>query len=74
VGDENRQRKAGFTSWHLMRNPDDPKDIIIVFECDDLEKAKEIYSDPAVAEIVKKAGVIGETRFILAEDIESRDL
>ncbi len=59
VGDRQRQGKAGFTRWHLMRNIDDPKDIIVVFECYDLERAREIYSDPAVAEIVKKADVIG---------------
>lgn len=74
VGDKARQRKAGFTRWHLMRNIDDPKDIIIVFECGDLEKAKRVYSDPAVATIVKKAGVIGKTMFLMAEDIEVRDL
>lgn len=57
-----------------MRNIDDPKEIIIVFECEDLQKAKRVYSDPAVAAIVQKAGVIGKTKFLLAEDIEVHDL
>ncbi len=57
-----------------MRNTEDPKDIVIIFECNDLDEAKKAYSDPAVAEITKRAGVIGKTRFLLAEDIEIRDL
>lgn len=57
-----------------MRNIDDPNDILIVFDCNDLEKAKKVYSDPAVAAIVKKAGVVGKTKFLLAEDIQVHDL
>ncbi len=74
VKDVRRQRRATFKRWRLSRNIDDQNDIIIVFECDDLEKAREVYSDPEVAEIVKKAGVIGKTTFLLVEEIENRKL
>jgi len=74
VEDGRRQRKAGFTHWRIGSNIDDPNDIIIVFDCKDLDKAKEVYSDPEVAKIVKKAGVIGKTTFLLVEDVESRKL
>jgi hypothetical protein len=74
VNDSKRQRRATFTRWRLARSIDDPNNIVIVFECRDLDKAKKVYSDPAVAEIVKKAGVKGKTTFLLVEEIESRDL
>ena len=74
TGDSKRQKKAGFTSWRLMKDIKDPNNIIIVFECNDLEKAKAVYSDPEVAKIIKKAGVVGEAAFFLAEDSESKKL
>ncbi len=72
--DAKRQRKAGFTKWTIGRSIDDPNDVIVVAECNDLDKAKEVYSDPEVAEIVKEAGVVGKTTFLLVEEVESRDL
>ena len=69
-----RQKRAGFTRWHLMRNIHDANDLIIVFDCKDLDKAEKVYSDPKVSEIIKKAGVVGATKFILAEEVESREL
>lgn len=72
--DAKRQRKAGFTRWTIGRSIDDPDDVIVVAECTDLDKAKEVYSDPEVGEIVKKAGVVGKTTFLLVEEVESRDI
>jgi hypothetical protein len=74
VNDAQRQRKAGFTNWHLCRNIDDPKDLVIVFDCNDLDKAREVYSDPAVGKIIEKAGVVGDTKFLLVEELESQNL
>lgn len=72
--DAKRQRKAGFTRWTIGRSIDDPDDVVVVAECTDLDKAKEVYSDPEVGEIVKKAGVVGKTTFLLVEEVESREL
>jgi hypothetical protein len=74
TNDAERQRKAGFTKWMIGRSIDDPDDVIVVAECNDLDKAKEVYSDPEVGEIVKKAGVVGKTTFLLVEEVESRNL
>lgn len=71
VEDVKRQKRARFTSWRIGRNIDDPDDVVIIFECEDLDKAKETYADPEVAEIVRKAGVIGTTTFLLAQDEEN---
>jgi hypothetical protein len=72
--DAKRQRKAGFTRWTIGRSIDDPDDVVVVAECTDLDKAKEVYSDPEVGEIVKKAGVVGKMTFLLIEEVESREL
>jgi len=74
VQDGKRQKKAKISKWSIMRSIEDPNDVIVVAECSDLEKAKEIYSDPEVGKITKKAGVVGKTTFLLAEEIESRQL
>lgn len=74
TGDDNRQRDAGFVRWHITRDIDDPNNVIIVLECNDVEKAKKIYSDPALKPLVKKAGVLGETTFFFVEDVETREL
>jgi hypothetical protein len=74
TNDAERQRKAEFTKWMIGRSIDDPDDVIVVAECNDLDKAKEVYSDPEVGEIVKKAGVVGKTTFLLVEEVESRNL
>lgn len=74
VNDGKRQRKASFRNWRILRSIDDPNDVIVVAECSDLERAKEVYSDPEVGKIVKKAGVVGKTTFLLAEEIENRNL
>jgi hypothetical protein len=58
----------------LCKNIDDPKDLIIIFDCKDLDKAREVYSDPAVGKIIEKAGVVGDTKFLLVEELESQNL
>lgn len=69
LGDSKRQRDAGFTRWQINRNANDKNEVIVVFECGDLDKAKRIFSDPSLAELVKKAGVSDQpTVFILEED------
>jgi hypothetical protein len=74
VSDENRQRDAQFVRWHITRDIGDPNNIVIVFECNDLENAKKIYSDPALKPLVEKAGVVGDSSFFFVEDVETREL
>ena len=69
--DAKRQRDAGFTHWHLTRNRNDKNEVIVIFECADLDKAKPMFSDPALAEVMKRAGVVDQPTVLFVEEIES---
>jgi hypothetical protein len=71
MGDAERQRNAGFTRWHLTRNKHDKNELVIIFECEDLDKAKPMFSDPALAELMKKAGVLDQPTVFFLEDTET---
>ena len=74
VGDAKRQRDAGFTSWHLTRNKNDVNELVIIFECTDLDKAKPMFSDPSLAELMNKAGVLDRPTVFFLEEIETSAL
>ena len=57
-----------------MRNKHDKNELVIIFECNDLDKAKPMFSDPALAEVMKKAGVLDQPTVFFLEEIESRTL
>ena len=74
VGDSKRQREAGFTRWHLTRNKQDKNEIVIIFECSDLDKAKPMFSDPSLAELMKKAGILDQPTVFFLEEVETSAL
>jgi hypothetical protein len=74
VGDAKRQRDATATRWHLARNQQDKNELFIIFECQDIDKAKSVFSDPALADLMKKAGVMDQPTLFFVEDIESSAL
>lgn len=74
VGDAKRQRDAGFTGWHLTRSKNDKNEVVVIFDCQDLDKAVPVFSDPALAELMKKAGVVDQPTVLVLEDVESTTL
>jgi hypothetical protein len=74
VGDSKRQRDAGFTRWHLTRNKQDNNELVIIFDCEDLDKAKPMFSDPALAEVMKKAGVLDQPTVFFLEEVDTSTL
>ena len=69
LGDSKRQRDAGFTRWQLTRNINERNEAVIIFESNDLDKAKSLLSDASLAELMKKAGVADKpTIFIVEHD------
>ena len=74
VGDAQRQRDAGFTHWTLTRNKHDQNEVIVIFECADLDKARQLTSDPSLAELMKKAGVVDQPTFFFLEEIENKPI
>lgn len=74
VGDAKRQRDAGLTHWNLTRNKHDQNEVVIIFECTDLDKARQLVSDASLAEVMKKAGVVDQPTFFFLEEIENKPL
>lgn len=74
IGDSKRQRDAGFTRYHITRNLNDKNEVVVIFECENLEKAKPLLTDPSLAELMKKAGVIDQPTFYVVEDVENNAL
>ena len=52
------RQKAGLKEEHLLRNIDDPGEVIILFEAEDLQKAKEFGASSDLRATMQKAGVI----------------
>lgn len=58
--DEARRQAAGATGANqVYRDLDDPNTITIVIEWDNAENARKFLDDPALREVMQKAGVVG---------------
>ena len=49
---------AGMTESHLLQGKDDPNEVIILFEADDLAKARVLMESEEIREVMQKAGVM----------------
>ncbi len=52
--------QAGLTERFLFRGADDPNEIIILFEADDIARAKEFTQSAGMRETMERAGVVGK--------------
>jgi len=52
------RQKAGLKEEHLLRNTDNPNEVILLFEATGLQKAKEFGASSDLREAMQKAGVI----------------
>jgi hypothetical protein len=52
------RQKAGLKEAHLLRNTNDPNEVILLFEAADLQKAKEFAGSSDLRETMQNAGVI----------------
>jgi quinol monooxygenase YgiN len=58
--DETRRRAAGATGVNqVYRDANDPNVITLVMEWDNAANAQKFMNDPALGEVMQKAGVIG---------------
>jgi hypothetical protein len=59
-GDEARRHAGGATGVNqIFRDADDPNTINIILEWDNAENAHKFLNDPALREVMQKAGVVG---------------
>jgi hypothetical protein len=64
---ESTRRAAGATGvQQVYRDSENPNAVTILLEWDSVEKARKFVQDPALREVMEKAGVIGapEIRFL----------
>jgi hypothetical protein len=52
------REQVGLHDRLVLRNADDPQEIVILFETDNLSGAREFAAAPQLKEIMEKAGVI----------------
>src|SRR5262245_37328418 len=52
------QKSAGLTNPRVFRSSDDKNDVVILFDTDDTQKAKDFVASPDLKETMVKAGVI----------------
>jgi hypothetical protein len=52
------RQKAGLKEEHLLRNTDDPNEVVLLFEAKDIEKAKEFASSADLREAMQSAGMV----------------
>jgi len=61
----------GFGKSTVHRYLDDPNHLIIVFDIEDVKKAKSFIASPDLAQRMKNAGVIDDPKFFYLDDGES---
>ena len=64
-------RKAGGSKGgHLFRSADDPNELVILFEWDDLEKARQFVQSEDLREAMQRAGVADQPDIYFLDKIE----
>ena len=51
------RQKAGLREEHLFRNADDPKEVLLLFSVEDVDKTKEFTTSDDLRQAMEKAGV-----------------
>jgi hypothetical protein len=57
--DRANQRAAGLTVRHVLRGADDPQEVVVIFEAEDLGRARELAGSEELRKILQEAGVLG---------------
>lgn len=59
---------AGMTEKHLFQDVDDPNTVTLLFESDDMEKAKQFGDSDELIEAMRESGVVGEPNLYYLTD------
>jgi hypothetical protein len=52
------RQDAGLKEVHLLRNIDDPTEVVLLFQAEDLQKARDLGASADLREKMQEAGVI----------------
>ncbi len=58
-----KRREAGITPKYVLQGIDDPNEITLLLEVEDIARAKAYYDSPLLMEHFVKGGVIGKPEF-----------
>lgn len=64
----NVRAAAGFINDRVLRMVDDPSNVVVIFEYQDLEKAREFASSPDLKAAMEAAGVIEEPTIYITQE------
>jgi heme-degrading monooxygenase HmoA len=72
VFDEHRPavKQSGSKGGRLLRNADDPNEIVILLEWDALEDARQFYGSEDLRETMQRAGVADQADIYFLEEVE----
>jgi len=65
------RKTSGSKGGRLFRNADNPNEILVFFEWDNLEKAKKFAQSEDLKKTMQRAGVIDKPDVYFLEEIES---
>ena len=54
---DSARRSAGLKEEHLLRNVDDPNEVILLFSAEDMDRAKAFAASDDLRQAMQKAGV-----------------
>ena len=52
------RQKAGLKEVHLLRNADDPNELVLLFEAEDVQKARDFAASADLKETMQRSGVV----------------
>jgi heme-degrading monooxygenase HmoA len=64
------RRESGSKGGRLFCNADDPHEVVILLEWDDLENARQFAQSEDLREIMQRYGVVGQPDIYFLEEVE----
>jgi hypothetical protein len=64
------RKDYGFRRGYLLRNAHDASELVILFEVEDLDRARQFTRSEAVREAMRRAGVTGRPDVYFLEELE----
>jgi hypothetical protein len=62
------RQKSGLKEKYLLRNIDDPNEVVAFFELEDVQKAQEFSNSPDLREAMQKSGVVDKPDIYILSD------
>jgi hypothetical protein len=58
---------AGLKEGHVLRNVDDPNEVVVFLECADVSKVRSFISSPDLHNAMKQSGVVDKPNIFLLQ-------